>query len=242
MRTSLLTLVFMSLMTTPVLFAAEVLEPFLPEGVTFGMTCDAVQAKRPGAFKPDIPILPLSAVRAKIEKNEPATLVTLMDAAVQGNPVVMRHYYFPDQKLAAVIYVSAYSILLDDGKPLFQELREVLDKNLKKQTDERITRLSRDEFKPEEKSIESWKDPEGGIAVLFEVEGYALRCTIYDTRVYSKADFYMIEGDDKILEPAIQSITEANAKLTPEEVKAEKERQERFEKMRQEARKQKQNP
>ena len=247
MRVSLPTCVFMSLMAaTPPLFAAEVPEPFLPKGVMFGMTCDAVRAARPNAFKPDIPILPLSAIRAQLEKGKGnssagTTLETLMDAEVKGNPVVIRHFYFPDRTLAAVMYTSAYSILPEDEKPLFQNLRELLDKNFKKQADERIVRLSEDGSKPEERFVESWKDPEDGSIVLFDAEDHALRCIIYDPRVYSKADFYMNDGDTKILEPTIRSMKETLAKRTPEEVKAEKERQENFERMRQEARKRQQN-
>jgi len=211
------------------LFAGEIPEPFLPEGITFGMTCEAVQSARPTAFKPEIAVNPLSVVRSQIAKDETlahANIAVLMDSTVNGNPVVIRTYYFSSQKLAAVMYASAYSIPPTDGKPLFQDARSALDRHFEKQADERTVRLSADMLSAEERFIESWKDPEGETIVFFEVENNALRCVIYDPNFFSKSDFYMDDSDVETFAPIIQAGKKTLDKHRPELGQIEKRRQE----------------
>jgi hypothetical protein len=111
--------------------------------------------------------------------------------------------------------MSAYSVPPADGTPLFQSLKDVLDKHFKKQAGERIVRLS-DEFDPETKLVESWVSPKNGSTALFDAENHSVRCVIYDPRVFSTADFYLTESDVEALAPAIREIKESHDKLKSE--------------------------
>lgn len=222
--------VFMFSLAASSVSVAEIPEPFLPEGVTFGMTCDTVQAIRPKARKPQVPILPFRAVWPQLAKDgEPAytDIATLSEVAADKNPIEIWEYYFSDRKLASVMYSSAYySIPSEDGTPLFQGLRDVLDKHFKKQADERVTRLSGIGLRPETRQVESWSGMKGEVRVLFEAESNAVRCVIYDPRVFSLGDFYLSENDIEALAPAIQAMREAQAKSKAELEKTEKARDE----------------
>jgi hypothetical protein len=77
------------------LCAAEIPEPFLPPGVAFGMTRDAVRAARPGVFEPEVPVAPYRVARFRLAKDKGRAVtnsVSLMESAVDQNPVVMRIY------------------------------------------------------------------------------------------------------------------------------------------------------
>lgn len=229
MRSQLSILVSVSHIAACQLFAGGIPEPFLPQGVTFGMTCDAVQAAHPNVFKPEIPILPFRVARAQLatgEKHEHASVAVLMEANVKASPVAIHTYYFSAQKLAAVMYASAHSIPPQDGAPPFQSLRDALDRHFERQADENVLSLSSEELDPETRRVESWRDAGNGNVILFDVESHALRCVIYDPRIFSKSDFYLEEGDLELFAPTIQAAKKAWGGHKPELEQLEKRRQE----------------
>ena len=229
MRSQLIILGFMFHIAACPVFAAEVPEPFLPKGVAFGMTDDAVRATRPNAFKPEIAILPYRIIWPQLAKDGEqvcTNVFTLMEAVADKNPVEIWYYYFSDRKLASVMYLSAYSIPPKDTMPPFQSLRDALGTRFKKQADERVTRLSGETFTPETKQVESWKDTEGGNIIFFEVENHALRCIIYDPRIFSKTDFFLSDSDIEAITPSIQAVKAAHSAFKPEIEKLENARQE----------------
>ena len=231
MRNVLPTLVFMSHIALCSGLATEIPEPFLPNGVTFGMSYDAVKAIRPHAIKPRVPMLPYRSVWPQLAQDgEPAytNIVTLSEVVADKNPVEVWAYYFSNQKLTAVMYTSAYSSPPKDKTPPFQALRGVLDGHFKKQADERVIRFSEDEFKPVTKFAESWKDERGEITAFLEIETNTVLCVIYDPCVFSKSDFYLSENDVEVLAPVIQALKETREKNKPELEQIEKQRQEAY--------------